>query len=84
MNESEVARECDKLSTLDELKAELRKSWRFRCWYYWFKLTDRPSFRIQPFFKWFDFWIGVYIDVDNKTLYICPVPMFGFKITRVT
>lgn len=35
---------------------------------------------ITPFFKWVDLWIGLYIDTKNRTLYICPVPMFGLKI----
>jgi len=37
--------------------------------------------KIKPFFKWFDIWIGVYIDRANKTVYICPIPMFGLKIS---
>lgn len=37
--------------------------------------------KIEPFFRWYDLWIGVYIDIPNKTLYVCPVPMFGIKIT---
>lgn len=36
---------------------------------------------IRPFFKWFDLWIGVYVDVSNKTLYLCLIPCFGVKIS---
>lgn len=36
--------------------------------------------KITPFFRWYDLWIGGYIDTKNKTVYICPVPMFGIKI----
>ena len=37
--------------------------------------------RATFFFRWFDFWIGVYYDVPGRNLYICPVPMFGVKIS---
>lgn len=36
--------------------------------------------KITPFFKWFDFWVGLYYDQKNRTLYICPIPMFGVKV----
>ena len=36
--------------------------------------------RIRPFFRWYDLWIGVYVDVNGRALYICPIPMFGVKI----
>lgn len=36
--------------------------------------------KVSPFFAWFDFWIGAYYDRKNQTLYICPLPMCGFKI----
>jgi hypothetical protein len=26
-------------------------------------------------FKWFDIWIGVFIDTKQRKVYICPVPM---------
>jgi hypothetical protein len=35
---------------------------------------------VTPFFRWFDLWIGAYVDVPNRTLYVCPVPMLGLKI----
>lgn len=34
------------------------------------------------FFRWYDLWVGAYYDAKNKALYLCPVPMFGIKITR--
>lgn len=37
--------------------------------------------RIKPFFRWFDMWIGAYVDVPNRALYVCPVPMLGVKIS---
>jgi hypothetical protein len=36
---------------------------------------------ITPFFRWYDLWIGVYIDRPNRTLYICPLPMIGVKVS---
>jgi len=36
--------------------------------------------KIKPLFAWYDFWIGIYWDRQNKTLYIMPIPMFGIKI----
>lgn len=38
--------------------------------------------KIKPFFRWFDLWIGVYIDKPRTSIYICPIPMFGVKIYR--
>lgn len=35
---------------------------------------------IQLFFRWYDLWIGVYIDTKNRAVYICPIPMIGVKI----
>lgn len=36
--------------------------------------------KMTLFFRWYDLWVGAYIDVPNRTLYICPLPMFGVKI----
>lgn len=36
--------------------------------------------KIRPFFKWFDFWIGIYFDRDGRAIYICPLPMLGIKV----
>jgi hypothetical protein len=35
---------------------------------------------IKFHFIWFDFWMGVYIDLENKTVFICPLPMLPIKI----
>lgn len=35
----------------------------------------------QFFFRWYDLWVGVYIDTKNRAIYICPIPMFGVKFT---
>lgn len=38
------------------------------------------TFKISLFFRWFDLWVGLYIDVEHETLYFIPFPMFGLKI----
>jgi hypothetical protein len=37
--------------------------------------------KITPFFRWYDLWIGMYIDTKGKAVYICLVPMIGIKIS---
>jgi hypothetical protein len=36
--------------------------------------------KISFFFRWYDLWIGFYWDKNSRSLYICPIPMFGIKI----
>lgn len=36
--------------------------------------------KVVPFFRWFDLWVGVFIDLEKKAVYVCPVPMLGVKI----
>jgi hypothetical protein len=38
---------------------------------------------VTPFFRWFDLWVGAYVDTTNETIYVCPVPMFGLKVRRL-
>ncbi len=36
---------------------------------------------LTPFFRWFDLWVGAYIDVAKRAVYICwPFPCLGLKI----
>ena len=44
-------------------------------------IEDRNKLRAKPFFRWYDLWIGAYIDRDNQAVYICPIPMFGIKFS---
>lgn len=37
--------------------------------------------RIEPFFRWYDLWVGVFIDTKKRAVYICPLPTIGVKIT---
>lgn len=36
--------------------------------------------KITPFFRWYDLWIGAYVDTKDKAIYVCPLPMVGIKI----
>ena len=38
------------------------------------------KFKIKLIFKWFDMWVGLFIDQENRIIYFFPVPMIGFKI----
>lgn len=33
--------------------------------------------RVKVIFRWFDIWVGLFIDMANKKLYIFGVPMLG-------
>ena len=37
--------------------------------------------KIKLFFRWYDLWIGGFIDSAKKAVYIVPFPMFGVKIS---
>ncbi len=37
--------------------------------------------KIKLFFRWYDLWIGAYIDKKNRAIYICLIPMVGIKIS---
>lgn len=37
--------------------------------------------KIKPFFRWYDLWIGAYVDTKNKAVFICPIPTLGIKIS---
>lgn len=36
--------------------------------------------KITKFFRWYDLWMGAYIDRVKKTLYVCVLPTIGFKV----
>jgi hypothetical protein len=36
--------------------------------------------KISPYFRWYDLWMGAYIDQKNYTLYIGYLPMLGLKV----
>jgi len=35
---------------------------------------------IRPIFAWYDLWVGIFIDLPKKRLYVFPLPMFGLVI----
>lgn len=36
--------------------------------------------RVTVFFRWYDLWVGVFVDVKSRVIYICPLPMVGVRI----
>ena len=42
--------------------------------------------KVTLFFRWYDLWIGAYIDRPRRTVYICLLPTIGVKISfpRIT
>lgn len=35
---------------------------------------------IRPIFRWYDIWIGVFIDRPNHRVYVFPIPCLGVRI----
>ena len=42
--------------------------------------SREAAFRCEPYFRWFDLWIGIYIDMKNRHVYVGYLPCCGFKI----
>ena len=36
--------------------------------------------KLKPYFKWFDFWVGLFYDTHNRRLYIGILPMIGVLV----
>lgn len=36
---------------------------------------------IRPYFRWFDLWVGVYVDQTNHAVYVGYLPTLGMRIT---
>lgn len=41
--------------------------------------TERITARL--FFAYFDLWVGLFYSKKDRAVYICPIPMFGIKIS---
>jgi hypothetical protein len=55
---------------------------RGRCDQGGYEATEgRLTMRISLFFRWYDLWIGAYWDAQKRTLYLCPLPMVGVRVT---
>ena len=35
--------------------------------------------KVEIGFRWYDLWIGAFIDTESRTVYICPLPMVVIK-----
>jgi hypothetical protein len=42
------------------------------------EVCNRSGRRV--FFKWYDFWVGIYWDKEKQRVYIIPFPMVGYVI----
>ena len=49
---------------------------------YYKEQLKNSKIKFKPFFRWYDLWIGLYIDTKNDSIYIIPFPMIGIKIWR--
>lgn len=47
-----------------------------------FYITDSISFKVSLFVAWYDIWVGVFIDMRKKIVYICLIPCLVLKIER--
>lgn len=36
--------------------------------------------KIRPIFKWFDMWIGVFVDTRKRRIYFLPLPCVGIIV----
>lgn len=36
--------------------------------------------RVKIMFKWYDLWVGAYIDTAKRYAYICPLPMLVIRV----
>ena len=39
--------------------------------------------KVTPIFRWYDLWIGVFIDRPGRSIYFFPVPCFGIKFSII-
>jgi hypothetical protein len=46
-----------------------------------FPRSLKIAWSVSFFFRWYDMWIGAFWDRKGRILYVCPLPMFGVKVT---
>lgn len=39
--------------------------------------------KVRLIFRWFDLWVGVFVDVPKRCVYVFPVPCLGLRIELV-
>lgn len=44
------------------------------------KIYQGKRFTVNTYFKWYDLWVGVFVDTKKKILYICPLPTWVIEI----
>lgn len=45
-------------------------------------IETRYRIKARRFFRWYDLWIGAYIDTEKGSVYICPLPTIGVELYR--
>jgi hypothetical protein len=45
-------------------------------------LRKTATMKVKVFFALYDFWIGAYLDVKNRILYMCPIPCVVIRISK--
>lgn len=38
------------------------------------------SLKLTPFVRWYDLWVGAYVDTAKRAVYLCPLPCVGLKV----
>lgn len=38
------------------------------------------KFSIKPMLAWYDLWMGIYVDVPQRRVYVFPLPCIGIRI----
>ena len=38
------------------------------------------TLKLTPYVRWFDLWVGLYVDVHKRRLYLQPLPCLGVRL----
>lgn len=44
------------------------------------RYSPARAIKVEPYFRWFDLWIGLYISTENRSIYVGLLPTMGLKI----